>query len=310
MSTAQAVAPPGYMDQLVASGMHPGWAKREPAMWPEPRRTFVPAVWRAADARSALMDASRFVSPEFAERRNLILANPIPGNTYASCATMVAAFQLVLAGETARSHRHTPNALRFVLDGAAGLVTLVDGVAIDMAPGDIVLTPQWRWHGHANNSGAPALWIDVLDVPYVQKTENIFFEHHPDTLETATASDPDSPMRLKARDIAAAPRGAEPGRVGEALTPTMALTLRRLAPGDGAASPAAIDNRILIVADGRLHLEADGLAPTSLERGDIAVVPSWTAHALRATVREALVLTVSDAPIFERLAFRNPLEAA
>ena len=179
-----------------------------------------------------------------------------------------------------------------------------------MGPGDIVLTPQWRWHGHANDSGAPALWIDVLDVPYVQKTENIFFEHHPDTLETATASDPDSPMRLKAADIAAAARSPNLVRVGEALTPTMALAMRRLAQGESAGSPPAIDNRILIVADGGLRLEADGLEPTSLVRGDIAVIPSWTAHALRATDREAVVLTVSDAPIFERLTFRNPLEAA
>ncbi len=310
MSLAEAAPPLGYMERLHAVGMHPGWAKREPAMWPSPRRTYVPAVWRAADARAALMEACGFVSPEFAERRNLILANPIEANTYPSCATMVAAYQLVLAGETARSHRHTPNALRFVLDAEAGMVTLVNGIAVDMAPNDIVLTPQWCWHGHANTSDKPAFWIDVLDVPFVQKIENIFFQHHPDTLETATGADPDSRLRLKAGDTAAAACGTGPARVGGDQLPTMALDMQRLAPGASLSSPASIDNRLLIVAGGALQLQAEGLAPTRLERGDIAVMPSWTAHSLQTEESEALVFSVSDGPIFGRLGFRNPLDPA
>lgn len=310
MSTIAPVPPPGFFEKLHAVGMHPGWAKREPAMWPAPRRAYVPAIWRANDARAALTEACAFVSPEFAERRNLILANPIEGNSYPSCATMVAAYQLVLAGETARSHRHTPNALRFVLDAEEGMVTLVNGVEVAMAPDDIVLTPQWHWHGHANKSAAPALWIDVLDVPFVQKIENIFFEHHPDTLETASGADPDSPLRLKAGVTAAAARGAEPVRVDGERLPTMALTMTRLAPEVPHASPADIDNRLLIVVGGAIRFETQGLEPARLERGDIAVVPSWTAHLIEAADDDALVLTVSDAPIFARLGFRNPLDLA
>jgi gentisate 1,2-dioxygenase len=195
--TPNGAPPAGYMEALSAIGMHPGWAKREPAMWPAPRTTYVPAVWRYADALKALTQAAAFVSPEFAERRNLILANPVPGNTYPTCSTMVAAYQLVLPTETARSHRHTPNALRLVLDAEAGIYTLVNGVRVDMAPGDIVLTPQWHWHGHANYSTAPAFWIDILDVPLVQKLENMFFQHHSDTLEAVAGTDPDSPLRFR-----------------------------------------------------------------------------------------------------------------
>jgi gentisate 1,2-dioxygenase len=67
-------------------------------------------VWRAAEARAALQEASRFVGTDVAERRNLIMVNPAPGNTYTTTRNIVAAYQMIQPGETARSHRHTPAA--------------------------------------------------------------------------------------------------------------------------------------------------------------------------------------------------------
>ena len=64
------------------------------------------------------------------------------------------------------------------------------------------------------------------------------------------------------------------------------------------------------MAAGALQLQAEGLAPTRLERGDIAVMPSWTTHSFQTEESEALVFSVSDAPIFGRLGFRNPLDPA
>ena len=85
-----------------------GWNKPTPSLYPAPKREFVPAHWSYAIAKPALDAAGRFVSTEMAERRNLILANPVEGNTYATARTLVAAYQLVKGGEAARSHRHTP----------------------------------------------------------------------------------------------------------------------------------------------------------------------------------------------------------
>ena len=42
-------------------------------------------------------------------------------------------------------------------------------------PGDVVLTPSWSWHGHANESDATSYWIDFLDIPFVHLTEAMFF---------------------------------------------------------------------------------------------------------------------------------------
>ena len=124
--------------------------------------------------------AGRLINTELAERRNLILHNPIAGNDYASVRTLVAAYQMIMPGEWARSHRHTPNALRLIVDAEPGTYTVVEGQKVAMNPGDVVLTPNWRSHGHGNEGRAAAYWIDFLDVPLVQLLEPMFFEHGED----------------------------------------------------------------------------------------------------------------------------------
>ena len=140
-------------------------------MWASPKPKFKPAVWRFAAAKSALDQAGEFVPVEQAERRNLIMVNPIEGNIYATSRNLVAAYQMVKAGETARSHRHTAAALRLVVQAKPGTYTVVDGARVDMLPGDVVLTPSWCWHGHANESDETSYWIDFLDVRFVQHSE-------------------------------------------------------------------------------------------------------------------------------------------
>ncbi len=157
-------------------GMGPGWNKPTPSLWPEPRKTFVPAHWRYELARGALDAAGRLINTELAERRNLILFNPAPGNTYGTVRTLVAAYQMIMPGEWARVHRHTPNALRLILDAQPGTYTEVDGINIAMEPGDVLLTPNWSTHGHGNHSNACAYWLDFLDAPLVQLLEPMFFE--------------------------------------------------------------------------------------------------------------------------------------
>lgn len=31
--------------------------------------------------------------------------------------------------------------------------------------GDLVVTPTWHWHDHGNESDAPVIWLDVLNLP-------------------------------------------------------------------------------------------------------------------------------------------------
>ena len=31
--------------------------------------------------------------------------------------------------------------------------------------GDVVVTPVWHWHDHGNESDAPIIWLDLLNLP-------------------------------------------------------------------------------------------------------------------------------------------------
>src|SRR3954468_12634989 len=180
-STVEAFEHAANMDELLEllsrEQVVPGWAKREPSLYPSPKLNFVPAHWSFQEfGRAALDAAGRYVSTEHAERRNLILYNPVKGNDYATTKTLISAYQMVLPGEVAFSHRHTPNALRLVVDTGPKAYTVVEGKKIPMVPGDVLLTPNWCWHGHANESDRPSYWIDFLDVPIVHMIGPMFFE--------------------------------------------------------------------------------------------------------------------------------------
>src|ERR1700691_1658909 len=120
-------------DELRSRQFEPGWNRAgPPPMWSSPRTPFTQAQWRYADARQALMRAEHLVDLEFAEERNL----------YPPSRALVLAYQLVLPGERARTHRHTPHAGRLVLEADEGAYTVVNGVQVPMLPGDVLLTPS------------------------------------------------------------------------------------------------------------------------------------------------------------------------
>lgn len=298
------------LDQLHAllrdTSMGPGWNKPEPAIWPAPRKNFVPAHWRYALAKPALAAAGGLVSTELAERRNLILANPIPGNTYATARTIIAAYQMVMPGETARSHRHTPNALRVVVDSEPEMYTIVSGKKIPMLPGDVLLTPNWLWHGHSNESASCAYWIDFLDAPLVQLLEPMFFEHHPDTLERTETVDERSPMRFAFEEmrhrVSQLPE-AQPGqrqlRLGPAELKTLSLTLLSLAAQSNCAAKRTTANCTFAVIEGSGRSMFDEQT-FEWERGDVFVVPAWRRHEYHAH-EQSYLLRVSDEPVMRLL---------
>jgi gentisate 1,2-dioxygenase len=300
---------------LAKAGMENGWDKPEPSMWPQPKKHFVPAHWSYANAKSALDAAGRFVNTELAERRNLILANPIPGNHYPTVRTLVSAYQMVKAHETARSHRHTANALRLVLDADPHAYTIVDGKKIPMEPGDVLLTPNWAWHAHANESRSPAYWLDFLDLPLVHLLGPMFFEHHPDQIEKSDTVAADSPARFSWADIRARladQAEAAPGRreieLGSPALPTIALHVLRLDAAAEFCFAPTTANSIFAVMQGGGSVSVDDRV-FEWGRGDIVAVPTGCAHAWRPATQSHL-LRVTDEPLFRGLGWMRPVPAA
>ena len=308
-------------------GMGPGWNKPTPSLWPAPRKTFVPAHWKYELARGALDAAGRLINTALAERRNLILFNPAEGNTYGTVRTLVAAYQMIMPGEWARVHRHTPNALRLILDAEPGTYTEVDGVDIAMAPGDVLLTPNWSTHGHGNRGKACAYWLDFLDAPLVQLLEPMFFEAvedergHPDALAGEPGPAPattDSPFVFTLKDTLRRlgeakpePRGpfATQIELGHPALATTALYMMKLAPGIPTAPYRTTANNIYAVVRGEGASDIDGQR-FAWRRGDVVAAPAWRPHWHEAS-GDAILLRVTDEPVMQRFGWwREELPAA
>lgn len=121
-----------------------------------------PTHWQWKRVRPLIDEAVRHASPTAVERRVLSFTDPnAAGGTTTNLA---AALQILLPGEKARPHRHTMNALRFVIEGS-GASTIVDGKDCPMEEGDLVITPGWTWHEHVHRGSAPIIWLDALDAP-------------------------------------------------------------------------------------------------------------------------------------------------
>ena len=165
-----------------------------PEMSHDPIPHMVPFVWRWADIEPLIMRTGELMTPgRGAERRILRLANPgVPGKT--STHTLSTAVQLLLPGECAPAHRHSPTAIRFIMHGQ-GAYTTVEGERCPMEPGDLVLTPSWTWHDHGSEAAEPVVWMDGLDIPLIRSLDSMFFEAFADDRQVPSKTVGDSVTR-------------------------------------------------------------------------------------------------------------------
>lgn len=121
-------------------------------------------VWPWATMKPLIDDALGRRGMDVIERRVLSLINPEQRLAAGPCTVtnINAGLQILAPGESARPHRHSMNALRFVIEGS-GATTVVDGKRCVMNEGDLVLTPGWTWHEHEHEGSRPIVWLDVLD---------------------------------------------------------------------------------------------------------------------------------------------------
>jgi gentisate 1,2-dioxygenase len=298
--------------------MRAGWNKKEPSLWAQPRTAFVPAQWKWSDARRGLFIASGMISTELAERRNLFMVNPIEGNHYATLRTLVSAYQMIRSGETARSHRHSPHALRLILETTSGAFTVVNGERLDMAANDVVLTPGGYWHGHGNDGKDDAYWIDFLDVPLVQLLEPMFFEEYPGGFEQADRANVSSDMVFRWSDIQPqlAARMAETGGAGTATLvldsaaamPSTELSMTALSGGSQSARMQSTDNQIIAVVEGA-GSSTVGDRTFTWSRGDVLAVPGW-APVRHSASEDSVLFRVSDALAQRKLGYYRAIEHA
>ena len=176
------------LEQLYAdfaqANMMPLWTQRDDMMTDSPSPKAIPFIWHWSTLYPLAERAGDLVPVgRGGERRAIALANPgLPGTPFTT-PTLWAAIQYLGPRETAPAHRHTQTAFRFVVEGD-GVWTNVEGDAVAMRRGDLLLTPTWHFHEHHNQTDHPMAWVDGLDIPLISQLDAGFFEYGSTTLAT------------------------------------------------------------------------------------------------------------------------------
>lgn len=338
MATLQPSASAGIdtlSDLYAYLGQHayePLWTMQN-ALTPEPVTAMKPFIWRYRQARELMLRAGDLISVEEADRRVLAFRNPGAANGELARATdtLWAAIQMVLPGEWAPPHRHTPSALRFIIEGS-GAYTVVDGARVTMEAGDFLITPNWSWHEHGHTGQGPMIWLDGLDSPLVSTLRQMFaeFQGAPDSkthvFSDVLRSGQVSPSWMapgafgtliwKLRDVETAIeelRGEKgspyddviveyrnPQTGGPAL-PTMSAYLQLLRPGVETWSHRQTCSTVYHVARGSGHSVING-EKFDWTVGDTFAVPTWAEHAhANPSSEDALLFSYSDEPAVRAL---------
>lgn len=290
---------------VLKAGFIPGWIG-EGGLHPEPQQDFAPHCWNWEQGKALLQAAAKYIDPAKSERRNIRMANPVDGKR-TSLNTIHCSYQMVAPGEFARAHRHTINAGRFILEADQAFTTL-NGEKVYLERNDIVLTPNWVWHGLGNESQShPAFWIDFLDDPMVKTMQTVFFEVQKE-LEKDPQVQENSPLHIKWKDVQQKldaadldPEGFHGHRIllENTTIPTANLYMDRLPAGATTKSGKSTANRMFICAEGAGTTMVEGQTFT-WTRGDVVAVPSWKFFH-HSTDEGATLFEFTDEPVMKAM---------
>lgn len=165
------------LDRLDDRNLRTMWDVHE--QWSSPGTDLEPYIWEWDEIEDSLrrieQEAPLDELPQ-GMRRSLALRTPGADTTSPTIAVF---YQTVTPGEVAGAHRHNVGAFRFVVEGNDEMYTVVEGEEFPMNPGDLIITPNWTYHDHVNNSDETAIWVDVLDWPFVGEALNApVFDNH------------------------------------------------------------------------------------------------------------------------------------
>ena len=332
--------PVDYYDGLVAKNTLPLWpALRSVLPYGKPVRKTKPVLWRYADVRPDVIRAGELTPIEKAERRVIVMCNPGLGlENMQATPTIYIGLQLILPGETAPNHRHSPSAVRFVVEGKGGF-TVVRGEKLPMEKGDLILTPPGLWHEHGHEGEGPVIWLDALDLPLVYGIDASYaIEAKPQAVTdpgnasaarfaqggvipyaSLTRARADYPLlrfpwrgvRQALADMARVTPAGEPVHVayvnpetGRECLPTLGFSALMLRAGEELALPRRSASAVLHVVEGGGTAVVDGVALPFGESDTLAVPTHADVRLANASGKApAFLFMVDDAPLHRKLGF-------
>jgi gentisate 1,2-dioxygenase len=272
------------------------------------------------------------------DRRAIALSNPgLKGKPFAT-PTMWTAVQWLNGHEVAPAHRHTAQAIRFIIDGSGSWST-VEGDRVFLERGDLVLTPPMLWHDHGSKVDERSIWMDGLDIPLNNFLDASFFEPYPAEAQEVTqvlngtvlkygvgqlrpAWEKPSvnypPMHTykwaeteralnNLAQVAASPfddvalEYINP-QTGRSVMQSFTCWIQMLRPGIHTRAHRQVGSAVYHVFEGSGETIINGIS-FEWEQGDFFVVPSWAWHEFRnrSTDRRAILFSMQDTPIIAAL---------
>jgi gentisate 1,2-dioxygenase len=325
-------------DELAAANFLPVWKYAPKLAGRQPGPKYRPFLWQWRTLYPFLMRARDLVDSEAGgERRAINEFHPDLRATHSTSHTLATAVQLVRAGEVAPAHRHTASAIRLFLQGAGHeIYTAVQGESFRMEDNDLVLTPHWTWHHHANPSAKDIIWLDGLDYPIINFLRNSFYEDYPGPGEVAPITRATNHTarrvglirpawdRLERKDVVRyawadawatldSLRGetgtphdgilleyANPHDSGPTL-PTMGCSVQLLRPSERTQAHRATSSTVYLVVAGEGATVVDGQRLAWSEK-DIFVVPQWAWHEHENALKsDAILFSITDRPLLDTL---------
>lgn len=330
-----------YYADVRDHNLEPLWTIPEWFLPSEPMRGYRPYQWCWETVKPRLLEAGRHVVPgEGGSRRVLVLAHPDLRQSLGTTHTLNAAMQMILPGEQAPAHRHTPLAIRFIISGT-GASTIVNGETITMQSGDFLLTPRWAWHDHRHDGEGPMIWLDGLDIPISRYLDAVFTETFSENVQRPSVLAGQStylygtagvvPTRIDPKIVANAglmvypweatrraldsvrkvARDPDDGVIveyrnpltGGPVLPTLGATMQSLLPGESTRMHRHTSSAIYYVYRGHGSTVIEGTT-YHWSPGDVLVLPPWCfhRHENRSThTEEALLFAMTDEPVLTTL---------
>jgi gentisate 1,2-dioxygenase len=326
-----------FAEDVRAAGLDAPWFYPGPLI--QPKKLHVQSgLWKWDKMEPVIRSTPDFVAPgKGAERRILRVANPGVAELTATH-TISIAFQYLLPGEVAPAHRHSPNAMRFMIDGQ-GAYTTVNGDKTVMRPGDLILTPAGMWHDHGNDGAGPVMWMDILDSPVVRFLESLSVESYSHEKQLNGGQNEVSERRYFAPGLVPAGQNAETQerlltyrwekaheallrlaevdtdpfddvilqyvepRTGSSVLPCVGAYLQMIRPGIEIRAHRHNSSAVYFVWQGSGSSHVDGTT-YHWSKGDVLVIAPSAVHKHSNSNREpAILFSVQDVPLLKALGF-------
>lgn len=319
--------------------LKPLWTSESTFLPAQPHPKMLPWIWKWSEIYPLAQIAGEIVTLERGgDRRVLSLSNPGLGGMPYATPTLWAAIQWLNGREVAPVHRHTSQAVRFIIDGRRAYST-VEGDKVYLERGDFTINPPWYWHDHGSESDEPSVWMDGLDIPLNNYLDASFFQGGANDQQEVTAIVDGSLLKYglgQLRPAWEAPQqryspistykwavtekalinlakaDASPfddvafeytnPHTGRPVMDTITAWIQMLRPGVHTQAHRQVQSSVYYVFEGRGATVIGGVR-FDWEQGDFFVIPSWTyhEHINESQSERAILFSIHDTPVLTAL---------